>query len=209
MLFNIFFVTLKLKFLNSLEYKNEAGGDPPDKPATSDNCSEMGDDQQKEFSISTYTTHHITMEGITFYTEEFRIDNHDSMDATEKLEINAEKLFTESCVTMVSQQFYSTISELPDIEQSCYEHDNLQSQQVNQETEHGQSDSDTDDEQQLPTVYHSDQIMFGEVRGLQEIRIKMKVRAIVNYHLLEFHITFLFIYLCYSKRKMFPDQKFN
>lgn len=118
------------------------------------------------------------MEGITFYTEEFRIDNHHESadyDGTDKFEINAEKLFTDSCVTMVSEQFHSTMSELPDIEQSCYEDDLSQQQQQNIETEHGQSDSsDTEDDQQLPTMYHSDQIMFGEVRGLQEIRIKMK-----------------------------------
>lgn len=61
-------ITFSLNF--SIQYQNEAGGDPPDKDDSDDSKK-----QQNAYSISTYATHHITMEGITFYTEEFRIYN--------------------------------------------------------------------------------------------------------------------------------------
>lgn len=54
----------------SLQYRNEAGSDKPEEPAT-----EKGDDDKSVFTISTYSTHHVKMDGITFYTEEFRIEH--------------------------------------------------------------------------------------------------------------------------------------
>lgn len=170
---------------NSLEYKNEAGEDPPDKPLPGDNTSEM--DEQTRFSLLTYTTHHITMEGITFYTEEFRIDNRETEAAT-----NTKP--TETDQSMANEQFYST-TELPETEQ-C---------QISVEPENEQSDSDTEDDQQLPAAYHSDQIKFGEITGKQEIRITMKVFTLNcggERNSLKSNS------IC-SKVKTFPDQKFS
>lgn len=73
---------MRLSF--SVEYENEAGGDPPDKDPSShtddEEYGERGEEQssrgkQKSFLLSTYASHHLKMEGITFYTEEFRIYN--------------------------------------------------------------------------------------------------------------------------------------
>lgn len=57
----------------SLVYRNEAGSDLPDDPAA-----DKEDDDKNVFTLSTYSTHHVKMEGITFYTEEFRIENIDT-----------------------------------------------------------------------------------------------------------------------------------
>lgn len=67
--------------IKSIDYQNEAGNDPAERHG-SDTASEDGTcsqheprSKQKSFLISTHATHHISMEGITFYTEEFRIHN--------------------------------------------------------------------------------------------------------------------------------------
>lgn len=54
-----------------LEYRNEAGGDQPEEPV----ADKKDDDDKNVLTISTYSTHHVKMEGITFYTEEFRIES--------------------------------------------------------------------------------------------------------------------------------------
>lgn len=66
-------------YMFSVEYENEAGGDPPDKDPSHDE-EEYGEHEShgksgKSFLLSTYSSHHLKMEGITFYTEEFRIYN--------------------------------------------------------------------------------------------------------------------------------------
>lgn len=106
------------------------------------------------------------MEGITFYTEEFRIDNGETATTIAKP--------TEIDQSMANEQFYSTISELPETEQCNYEQGKIR-RESSVEADNEQSDSDTEDDQQLPVVYHSDRIKFGEISGKQEIRITMKV----------------------------------
>ncbi|EDS41201.1 autophagy-specific gene 2 [Culex quinquefasciatus] len=58
--------------VKSIEYQNEAGSDPPDRSdaPTSGNDDQQQQSKQKSFLIATHATHHITMEGITFYTED-------------------------------------------------------------------------------------------------------------------------------------------
>lgn len=58
-----------------LEYRNEAGNDQPDNPKAE---KDKDEDDKNVFTISTYSTHHLKMEGITFYTEEFRIESSDA-----------------------------------------------------------------------------------------------------------------------------------
>jgi hypothetical protein len=52
--------------MRSFEYQNEASGDTSEK-----NDAESSD--QKTILFATHATHHIALEDITFYTEEFRI----------------------------------------------------------------------------------------------------------------------------------------
>ncbi|XP_050067859.1 autophagy-related protein 2 homolog A [Anopheles maculipalpis] len=121
-------VIVKIK---SIDYQNEAGNDPPDRSPKTSTSSSSGSDvsdhtvtgggsgnrqqQQKSFLIATHATHHITIEGITFYTEEFRIDNprvrrqqqQGMADATESTTVPQ---YAESMID--SEQFRSTISHM-------------------------------------------------------------------------------------------------
>lgn len=146
-------------FSHSLEYKNEAGGDPPDNPGTTRDTSD-----DKAFTISSYSTHHISMEGISFYTEEFRIvDGKSVVPQFQSMTLSSD------------DQFRSTISEEP------------QSRRSSSATTERPNDSDVSDvESEVgddgsctaePTVYCSEPIMFGQMNGLQNIRIKMKVNV--------------------------------
>lgn len=66
--------------IQSLQYKNEAGGDPAASDASSSSSSASTSGQRdadyeppEAFSIASYATHHIVIDGMSFYTEEFRI----------------------------------------------------------------------------------------------------------------------------------------
>uniref|UniRef100_A0A182TI53 Autophagy-related protein 2 n=1 Tax=Anopheles melas TaxID=34690 RepID=A0A182TI53_9DIPT len=121
-------VIVKIK---SIDYQNEAGNDPPDRaPKTSASSSSSGSDvsdhtvtggsgggrqqqQQKSFLIATHATHHITIEGITFYTEEFRIDNPRMRRRQQQFAGAADPLVPEYAASMIdSEQFRSTISHM-------------------------------------------------------------------------------------------------
>uniref|UniRef100_A0A182K4W6 Autophagy-related protein 2 n=1 Tax=Anopheles christyi TaxID=43041 RepID=A0A182K4W6_9DIPT len=119
-------VIVKIK---SIDYQNEAGNDPPDRTSkTSTSSSSSGSDvsdhtvtggsgggrqqQQKSFLIATHATHHITIEGITFYTEEFRIDKP-RMRSHQQSTMAAASSAPEYAASMIdSEQFRSTISHM-------------------------------------------------------------------------------------------------
>ncbi|XP_312964.6 autophagy-related protein 2 homolog A [Anopheles gambiae] len=121
-------VIVKIK---SIDYQNEAGNDPPDRaPKTSASSSSSGSDvsdhtvtggggggrqqqQEKSFLIATHATHHITIEGITFYTEEFRIDNPRMRRRQQQFAGAADPSVPEYAASMIdSEQFRSTISHM-------------------------------------------------------------------------------------------------
>lgn len=90
------------------------------------------------------------MEGISFYTEEFRI-------------VGSEKSSPEK--KFFNEQFYSTINELPETEQSYV--------RQNQSSESDRAESDLEDENSIE-IYRTEQILLGRLSSRQEIRIKMK-----------------------------------
>ncbi|XP_058129577.1 autophagy-related protein 2 homolog A [Anopheles ziemanni] len=127
-------VIVKIK---SIDYQNEAGNDPPDRGSPKSSSSSGSDasghtiggsgsrqnQQQKSFLIATHATHHITIEGITFYTEEFRIDNPRLRRQQQRTGVDGSSagphqtaatvpMVDESMIT--SDQFRSAISSLPD-----------------------------------------------------------------------------------------------
>ncbi|XP_049276708.1 autophagy-related protein 2 homolog A isoform X1 [Anopheles funestus] len=119
-------VIVKIK---SIDYQNEAGNDPPDRSPKASTSSSSGSDvsdhtitggsrhqqqQQKSFLIATHATHHITIEGITFYTEEFRIDNPRTRRHQQRT-TDAEPTVPAYGESMIdSEQFRSTISHMSD-----------------------------------------------------------------------------------------------
>jgi autophagy-related protein 2 len=73
--------------IESIVYQNEDGSNTTDQSAEEgDEASGQGGGGEK-ILLSTYTTHHIKFEGITFYTEEFRI--HDPKNKVSKCPKNA------------------------------------------------------------------------------------------------------------------------
>lgn len=143
-------------FLYSLEYKNEAGGDPPDNPGTTRDTSD-----DKTFTISSYSTHHITLEGISFYTEEFRIVNVPTV------------LQQFQSMTLSSDdQFRSTITETSQSRRSS----NATDRPADSDVSDCESDVSANGSGSAePTIYYSEQIMFGRMNGSHNLRIKMKV----------------------------------
>ncbi|XP_052865344.1 autophagy-related protein 2 homolog A [Anopheles cruzii] len=119
-------VIVKIK---SIDYQNEAGNDLPDRSprpssaAASDvsgpsvgggstkHYQQQQQQPQKSFLIATHATHHITIEGITFYTEEFRID---SPKLRRRQRPTAHDAAGKGESMMASEQFLSTVSNLPD-----------------------------------------------------------------------------------------------
>lgn len=95
------------------------------------------------------------MESVTFYMEEFRISNGQKVPVSP----NNESM-------MASEQFYSTIAELPEPEQKHAK--NLQ------RVEDSASNYSEDEEEDQMEIYRSDALMLANVSGAMEIRITMK-----------------------------------
>lgn len=69
-----------------------------------------------------------------------------------------------------SEQFYSTISELPDVKPN-YSNDRTGNESDNQ----SESSADCDDDSQTTFVRITEKVVLGQLTGTQEIRIQMKV----------------------------------
>uniref|UniRef100_A0A1Q3FUU4 Autophagy-related protein 2 n=2 Tax=Culex tarsalis TaxID=7177 RepID=A0A1Q3FUU4_CULTA len=160
--------------VESIEYQNEAGGDPLDRsdaPANTDDPASSQQSKQKSFLISTHATHHITMEGITFYTEEFRIHSPRRQQRQQQ----------EACEKSVaSEQFLSTISDAPDpissytsVCDSSVSGASFKRSDSGEGEEEEEREEEEEDEEQAQ-YFRSGEIMVGKVTSKQEIRIKMK-----------------------------------
>lgn len=176
--------------VKSIDYQNEAGNDPPERQS-SDTASEDQHEQrskQKSFLISTHATHHISMEGITFYTEEFRIHNPRQQQRRRQQQQpessgadNRENIIT-------SEQFLSTISDLPDPTASgnsaeFYSYtsacDSSNSHSYKRTDSKGStsgapSEAEEDEDDDYLECFPSGEILAGKITSKQEIRIKMK-----------------------------------
>lgn len=149
-------ITLIAK-IKRVDYKNEAGGDPPDKPPNApDGSDENG---PAAYSIPVYSTHQITMENVTFYMEEFRIASNGQRVTVAMAGSNTESML------VASEQFYSTINELPELSRSR--------QKTLGET--SEDDDDDNEEPDPPQIYRSDALQIARFHGVMDIKITMKV----------------------------------
>lgn len=191
--------------VDRLEYKNEAGGDPPDNPASAN------DDDKSSFSISSYSTHHITMDGISFYTEEFRIVDGRvvvaaaaATDATsDKNDVVSEATQQFQSMMVSSEQYHSTISNLPgdtSAEESELNVTSSDDERVVDETE--DEDEDDDDEQDDEVIYSSEKIPFGQLTGQQNIRIKLKQAESIQGPKVQLEMTFGSLNIFLSPRQL-------
>lgn len=151
-----------LKFY-SFEYKNEAGGDPPDKPANAPDIDPNGD-VPKSYSIPVYSTHQLVIENVAFYMEEFRIGTARG---------NCDPMYSKHAETSpVAEQFYSTISELPDIQHAT----TIAAQTLNDEVS-SCSEDDNDDASEIPDINRTEALQIASLNGKTDIKITVKVSA--------------------------------
>lgn len=141
----------------SFEYKNEAGGDPPDKPA---NAPDVDDDSNnpKSYSIPVYSTHQLAIENVSFYMEEFRIGHARSADFLQRP--------TEA--SPVAEQFYSTISELPDIQQ-------ITTNSASNDDVSSCSDDDNDNASDFSDANRTEALQIANFSGQMDIKVTVKV----------------------------------
>lgn len=182
-------ITLIAK-IKRVDYKNEAGGDPPDKPPNApDGSDENG---PAAYSIPVYSTHQITMENVTFYMEEFRIASNGQRVAVAMAGSNTESML------VASEQFYSTINELPELSRSR--------QRTPDET--SEDDDDETEEPEPPRIYRTDALQIARFHGSMDMKMTMKVSD--PDHTVVVHNNFYnFNRFSCSKQRTCKDQKYN
>ncbi|XP_058467736.1 autophagy-related protein 2 homolog A [Malaya genurostris] len=177
--------------IKSIDYQNEAGNDPPDRQDTAsseDSSNTQQQSKQKSFLISTHVTHHISMEGITFYTEEFRIHN----PRQQRRQHQSSSLSGNCESAAVNEQFLSTISDLPDpsmtsgatgtgneffsYTNACDNSSNSNSfKRTDSMGSATGASSDCDENQDDYIRYiHSGEILIGKLTSKQVVRVRMK-----------------------------------
>lgn len=75
-------------------------------------------------------------------------------------------------MTAASEQFYSTISELPDVKPNFSSERAATSSESDNQSE---GSAECDEDSQSSSVMITDQVMLGQLTGTQELRIQMKV----------------------------------
>lgn len=149
--------------MRSFEYQNEASNDTPEK-----DDSEKSD--QKTILFSTHASHHIALEDITFYTEEFRIGDPKKTKRSRNTSTkSSEDLDTTFNSTMSSEPYLSAMSSFNTENEMFYN----ESGSVKNENEDTESCDESDDEED--NVYRSEMVMVGRLMNRQEIRINMKL----------------------------------
>lgn len=129
----------------SFDYQNEASSENSDK--------EEGD--EKTILFSTHDTHYITLEDITFYTEEFRICDTKTNNPVQSHDDTFSSAISDPYMSAISsdnEMFYSESGA-----------------SKGEESESEDSDEDT------TIVHRSKMIMIGKIMNRQEIRINMKL----------------------------------
>lgn len=147
--------------LRSFEYQSERC-DTPEKDE-----SEKG--EQKTILFATHTTHQISLEDITFYTEEFRIGDPKRKPRSRKTSIkSSDDLETTFNSTMTTDPYLSALSSFTTDNEMFYN----ESGSIKNENEETESDESEDEED---VIYRSEMIMMGQLMNRQEIRLNMKL----------------------------------
>ncbi|XP_055377404.1 autophagy-related protein 2 homolog B isoform X2 [Condylostylus longicornis] len=146
--------------VDHLDYQNEAGNDPLE--ITTEDIDSDYTEKQKTHLLSTYATHHISIDGITFYTEEFRIGSVGETETSNPGSANLNSSF------LSSQQFYSVMSDLP---QTAIQNSRTISTPTEKADESVTEENYSENES---VCYSNKKIQFAHFVGKQDIRIKMK-----------------------------------
>lgn len=185
-------------FFNSLEYQNEARNDAPDK--------EDGDkSDSKTIVFSTHATHCITLDDITFYSEEFRIGNErgkkEQKNASPRSRHASSKTDESNDDDEDNVQsldpFASAISSFsPDNEMFYTQSSRL----IESQTKERHND-ESDDEDNEEIINRSEMILMGCLNGRQEIRINMKLAENIEGPKVSLEVMFGTILLFFTPRQ--------
>lgn len=102
--------------------------------------------------LATHDTHHITLEDITFYTEEFRIGEPKDHKSSENHEDTLNSTYLSAC-SSDNEMFYSDSGTAKNRE----------------------SESEDSEDEEPDNLHRSEMVMIGRVMNRQEIRINMKL----------------------------------
>ncbi|GAB0095176.1 Autophagy-related protein 2 [Sergentomyia squamirostris] len=158
-------IVVKIK---KIVYQNEVGGDAqvPNQDNQSANAQENegspSSSRKKSYFISTHAIHHIVLEDITFYTEEFLL----VYDARSKRQSRA----SSEPLSDINEQFHSTISTMSSTMQDSRE------TFLNDDREDGgvAAAGGEEEEETGVKMVQSGEILMGRLRTRQEVRIRMK-----------------------------------
>lgn len=129
----------------SFDYQNEASCETSDKEES----------DEKTILLSTHDTHHITLEDITFYTEEFRICDTKTNHPV--------KTHEDTFSSALSDPYMSAISS---------DNDMFYGESGAPKGEESESEESEDD---ATVVHRSEMLMIGKIMNRQEVRINMKL----------------------------------
>lgn len=125
--------------------------------------------EQKTILFSTYANHQISLEDITFYTEEFRIGDPKkksrSRNSSTKSSDDLETTFNS---TMTTDPYLSALSSFTTDNEMFY-NESGSIKNENEENETDESDGEDD------VIYRSDMVMIGQLMNRQEIHLNMKL----------------------------------
>lgn len=188
--FIVFIVGIKIKTFssqNSFEYQNEASGDTPEKD-------DVEKSDQKTILLATHATHHIALEDITFYTEEFRIGDPKKTKRSRNTSTKSSDEATFAS-TISTDPYLSAISSFaPDNEMFYSESGTIKNESDEQESD--ESDDECDN------VYRSEMVMIGRLMNRQEIRINMKLAENIEGPKVELQMSIGALTLFLSPRQM-------
>lgn len=181
--------------LRSFEYQNEASCDMPGKDDGEKN-------DQKTILFATHATHHIALEDITFYTEEFRIGDKKtskrSRNTSTKSSDDQDTTFTS---TMSSADPYlSAISSFSPDNEMFYNESGSTKNENEESEEEEEEDEDSDDEGD--NIYRSEMVMLGRLMNRQEIRINMKLAENIEGPKVALHMSIGALTLFITPRQM-------
>lgn len=152
-------IVVKIK---KIEYQNEVGGDQQESSDSATSAQENEGSpslsRKKSYFISTHAIHHIVLEDITFYTEEFLLVD-DSRATKNQTRAPSESL------SEINEQFHSTISSMSSTMQ--------ESRETFLSEDREEVGHEDDDEAGVKMVT-SGEILMGRLKNRQEMRIRMK-----------------------------------
>lgn len=125
--------------------------------------------------MSTHACHHIALEDVTFYTEEFRIGASKKQRRSRNTSTkSAEDLDTTLNSTMSSDAYLSAMSSFSPENETFYN----ESSSIQNEASETESCDDSDEEAE--NIHRSEMVMIGRLMTRQEIRVNMKLAENVD-----------------------------